>query len=138
MYWVISSLRRILSSKPQTRVRGLWSWIRIYTFEKNTASYIKICTVYKVLDFDNDHTEAIIAKITVTLNRLVNEGVITQDMANFATPRDTKPGRFYLLSKIHNCGVRGRPVISSCSSPTKKFSELVDHFIKPLVPGIPS
>ena len=95
-------------------------------------------TVYKVLDFDNDPTEAIIAEITVTLNRLANEGVITQDMANYANPRDTKPGRFYLLPKVHKCGVPGRPVISSCSSPTEKISELVDHFIKPLVPGIPS
>ena len=34
-------------------------------------------------------------------------------------------------------GVPGRPVISSCSSPTEKISELFDHFIKLLVSSIP-
>ena len=92
--------------------------------------------VYQKLD--SDPTEDIITQLNVTLLRLVNEGVITKEMADFANPKGTKPGRFYLLPKVHKIGVPGRPVVSSCSSPTERISELVDYFLKPLVLRIPS
>ena len=58
--------------------------------------------VYQKLD--SDPTEDIINHLNVTLVRLVNEGVITKEMADFANPKGTKRGRFYLLSKVHKIG----------------------------------
>ena len=35
-------------------------------------------------------------------------------------------------------GCPGRPIVSAVGSPTDDMSELVDHFIQPFVPNIPS
>ena len=46
-------------------------------------------------------------------------------------------GKLYLLPKIHKSldNVPGRPVISNCSTPTEKVSELLDHHLKPVMQG---
>ncbi|XP_068697256.1 uncharacterized protein [Montipora foliosa] len=51
---------------------------------------------------------------------------------------DVKPGRFYLLPKIHKQGCPGRPVISGCGTLTEKISAFVDQNVRPLVPEINS
>ena len=79
--------------------------------------------VYQLLH--SDCTQDIIHEIQSTLIRLEAQGVLSKDMVSFANPVNTKPSRSYLLPKVHKCGVPGRPVISSCSSPTEKISELV-------------
>ena len=45
---------------------------------------------------------------------------------------------FYMNPKIHKPNTPGRPIISGCDSPTEKLSIYIDHFLKPLVPLIPS
>lgn len=50
----------------------------------------------------------------------------------------TRPGRFYLLAKVHNKGVPGRPVISACGSATEGLSEIADYFLQPYFSTIPS
>ena len=43
--------------------------------------------------------------------------------------------KWYLLPKIHKrlFNVPGRPVISSCGTPTEKVSEFLDHHLKPIM-----
>ena len=65
-------------------------------------------------------------------------GVITEDMATYAVPVDSKPARFYILPKVHMSGYPGRSIASAVVSPTEGLSELVDHFIQPFVPNISS
>ena len=50
------------------------------------------------------------------------EGVITDDIRQFAIRRKTKPARFYLLPKVHKKVVPGRPVVSACGSATEGMS----------------
>ncbi len=54
--------------------------------------------------------------------------------------KKSKPGRFYLLPKIHKglSSVVGRPVISNCGTATEFISEFLDHHLNPLVISIPS
>ena len=59
-------------------------------------------------------------------------------MATYAVPVDSKPARFYILPKVHRTGCPRRPIVSAVGSPTEGLSELVDHFIQPFVPNIPS
>ncbi|KAJ8040149.1 hypothetical protein HOLleu_14366 [Holothuria leucospilota] len=59
-----------------------------------------------------------------------------KNMVDFAIPNDTKAAKFYLLPKVHKTGVPGRPGISGCGSATVGISQLVDHFIQPLIPSI--
>ena len=66
------------------------------------------------------------------------EGVITDDIRQFAIRRNTKPARFYLLPKVHKKGVPDRPVVSACGSATEGMSEIVDFFLQPYMPTIPS
>ena len=66
------------------------------------------------------------------------EGVITDDIRQFAIRRNTKPARFYLLPKVHKKCVPGRPVVSACGFATEGMSEIVDFFLQPYMPTIPS
>ena len=59
-------------------------------------------------------------------------------MATYAVPVDSKPARFCILPKVHMSGCPGIPIVSAVGSPTEGLSELVDHFIQPFVPNIPS
>ena len=66
------------------------------------------------------------------------EGVITEDIRQFAIRRNTNPARFYLLPKVHKKGVPGRPVVSACGSATEVMSEIVEFFLQPYMPTISS
>ena len=66
------------------------------------------------------------------------EEVITDDIRQFSIRRNTKPARFYLPPKVHKKGVPGRPVVSACGSATEGMSEIVDFFLQPYMPIIPS
>ena len=79
-----------------------------------------------------------IEEVKDILSRLQKSGVITEDMATYAVPIDSKPARFYILPKVHKTGCPGRPIVSAVGSPTEGLSVLVDHFIQPFVPYIPS
>ena len=58
----------------------------------------------------------------------------------YLLPSNPRPGRFYLLPKIHK-GVLpppGRPIVSAIGSPTEKISEFLDFFLQPTLSSIPS
>ena len=80
----------------------------------------------------------VIEEVKDILSRLQKSGVITEHMAIYAVPVDSKPARFYILPKAHRSVCPGRPIVSAVGSPTVGLSELVDHFIQPFVPNIPS
>ena len=80
----------------------------------------------------------VIEEVKDILSRLQKSGVITENMATYAFPVDLKPARFYILPKVHNSGCPGRPIVSAVGSPTEGLSELVDNFVQPFVPNIPS
>ena len=51
---------------------------------------------------------------------------------------NVKPGRFYLLLKLHKTENPGRPIVSSNSHPTERISQFVDYHINPLVSTLDS
>ena len=46
----------------------------------------------------------VIEEVKDILSRLQKSGVITEDMAYYAVPVDSKPARFYILQKVHRTG----------------------------------
>ena len=66
------------------------------------------------------------------------EGVITDDIPQFAIRRNTNPARFYLLPKVHKKCVPGRPVVSACGCATEGMSKIVDFLLQPYMLTIPS
>ncbi|XP_077862479.1 uncharacterized protein LOC144344410 [Saccoglossus kowalevskii] len=79
-----------------------------------------------------------------SVHELVTE-MYNLDLIDYDTYKYTDPfnytvrtPRWYLLPKVHKPPPEGsifvgRPIISGCSGPTEKISELIDHFLIPIV-----
>ena len=93
--------------------------------------------VYMLLD--GDPTRDMVEKIKERIRESWEKGNIDDKTKDYLmVSGDVKPGRFYLLPKIHKRGCPGRPVISGCGTPTEKISAFVDQKVRPLVPEIKS
>ena len=66
---------------------------------------------------------------------MANNLHINADTKKYLTPTEPRTARFYHLPKIQ---VPGRPIVSSCGSPTKHISEFVDYHLRPLVIQTPA
>ena len=82
---------------------------------------------YKTLDND------IQQRIRIYAERKHRDKIIDEDTRRFLIQTDPKPGRFYMLPKVHKQGNPGRPIVSSNSHPTESSSQFVDFHLKPLV-----
>ena len=78
----------------------------------------------------------VIEEVNDILSLLQRSDVITEDMATYTVPVDSKPARIFLLQKVHKSGLPRRPMVSAVGSPMEGLSELVDHFAQPFVPNI--
>ena len=91
---------------------------------------------YKALD--NDPTHEFQRKVTTTLTKMVESGDISDSNFNYLSVQNPKPGRFYLLPKIHKPGNPGRPIVSANGHPTEHISEFIDLHLRPFVTELPS
>ena len=64
---------------------------------------------------------------------MYHDGLINDKTRQYLIQTDVKPGRFYILPKIHKPGNPGRPIVSSNSHPTERISQFVDYHLQPLV-----
>ena len=78
----------------------------------------------------NDPTKEVSDKITETLVKMKNKGLISDENLEFLSPTDCTIGHFYLLPKIHKKHIPGRPICSSVTHPTPNISKFVDAHIK--------
>ncbi|XP_064464837.1 uncharacterized protein LOC135398377 [Ornithodoros turicata] len=93
-------------------------------------------TFYEPLD--SDPTNKIAAEITKTLKSLKAREIIDSCLYEFLAPHNPKPGRFYMLPKIHKPGNPRRLIVSSIGTATEKISSFVDHLLKDIPPRLPS
>ena len=73
---------------------------------------------------DEDPTEQYAQEITTFLTNMVNRQFIDKDGYNYLRPSDTRTLRLYVLPKIHKPGNPGKPIGSSCGSPTERSLNL--------------
>ena len=85
-----------------------------------------------------DITDTIQERVTVYIERMFNDGYIDEKPKKYLVQTYVKPGRFYILPKIHKTGNPGRPLVSSNSHPTERISQFVDYHINPLVSTLDS
>lgn len=78
------------------------------------------------------------SQITTTLSQLKQLGKITSEILNRIKPTHSRPGRFYLLPKIHKLNNPGRPIVSGLNTVTENISGLVDSLMKDIPPNFPS
>jgi hypothetical protein len=83
---------------------------------------------YKKLDFDP--SGQICKEIQDVLDIMLDKNVIDSRCHDYLSPTDPRPGRFYLLPKIHKKGCPGRPICSSNGHPTERISRFVDAHIR--------
>ncbi|KAL9972935.1 hypothetical protein ACROYT_G019335 [Oculina patagonica] len=86
---------------------------------------------YKPLD--NDVTNDVQKRVRKYTKRMNRDKIISDETKRYLIQTDPKPGRFYILPKVHKQGNPGRPIVSSNSHPTERISHFVDYHLKPLV-----
>ena len=71
---------------------------------------------------------------------MVNKKELSTQCRDFLLDYKPRTPEFYMLPKIHKPQrpPPGRPIISGNDSPTERISQLVDHFLQPCVPTLPS
>ena len=72
-------------------------------------------------------------RVTFYVNKMHTDNYVNDKTKQYLIQTDVKPGRFYILPKIHKPGSPGRPIVSSNNHPTERISHFVDHHLQPLV-----
>ena len=106
------------------------------TYIQEAERQLSDCRFYEKLD--SDPTLDFTQKIMRALDDMHARGHIDNKTMEYLTPEDPKPGRFYLLPKIHKENNPGRPIVSANGHPTEKISEFIDFHLRPFVENLPS
>ena len=78
----------------------------------------------------NDITTDIQKRILKYTERMNRDTIINEETKGHLIQTDpTKPGRFYILPKVHKQCNPGRPIVSSNPHPTERISQFVDHHL---------
>ena len=88
---------------------------------------------------DSNPLPKLINDIVSYTTHLFLPGRIDSDTFKFVSPDSScRMSDFYILPKLHNPSIPGRPIVSSCEYPTSQISAFVDHFLQQIVVHIPS
>lgn len=89
-------------------------------------------------ELPSNPTDKFESEIKDALTTLRKAGQITDKTFKALIPRNSGPGRFYLLPKIHKINNPGRPIVSSNGTVTEKISSFIDSLIKDIPSSFPS
>jgi len=93
---------------------------------------------FRGITLNEDKTTEIQKRVTFYVNRMHKDKLISDKTKQYLIQTDVKPGRFYILPKVHKPGNPGRPIVSSNSHPTEHISHFVDYHLQPQVHKLPS
>lgn len=90
------------------------------------------------------HKDDLCNKINSTLEHLLHQNFITNKQFDFLQANDSDRNRnFYLLPKVHKPHDKwpnqempeGRPIVGDCATESRRVSDYIDYFLKPLATG---
>ena len=70
----------------------------------------------------DDPTERFLVEIMTVLAGMTEREILGRDTFDFLQPRNARTSRFYILPKIHQKDIPGRPIVSSGGAPTENIS----------------
>ena len=104
--------------------------LKDYIFEAKKQLYSHSYT-----ESNKDFIEHANKEVAVVLHNMLMAGEIDKRRHTYLLCMSPKPGKFYLLPKIHKNVLPppGRPIVSQIGSPTEKISGYLDFFLQPLL-----
>ena len=138
-YLTMRSLKndRSVVIKPADKGSVVVVWDRTDHLEEEERQLSVEKTYEEIRITEKDQVE-LVEKSNNLFSNLRKKNVITENEYNyfrFNFKKATNLGKLYLLPKIYKglCKVPGRPVISSCGTPTEKVSEFLDYHLQPIM-----
>ena len=139
-YLTMRSLQndRSVVIKPADKGSAVVVWDRNDYLKEAERQLCDEKTYEEIRITEKDQVE-LVEKSNNLFSNLKRTNVITENENNyfrFNFKKATNLGKLYLLHKIHKglyTKVPGRPVISSCGTPTEKVSEFLEHHLQPIM-----
>ena len=105
---------------------------------KEAQKQLNDTNVYKDVCFNEKLLQELLGTSNKLFQNLKVKGKISDKQLKYLMYQYQKVtilGKLYLLPKIHKrlANVSEKPVMSNCSTPTKKASEFLDHHLKPVM-----
>ena len=92
------------------------------------------------IETETDMTHQHSLDINEFIQKLLDEEEIDDNCSNYLHIDKERTSLFYMLPKIYKrlTNPPGRPIVSGNSCPTERISKLVDFFLQPTIPELPS
>ena len=127
--------RKDLTIKQADKGSGIV--IKDTSYILNGLTHLEDTTIYQKLE--GDPTPHVSEHIGAFIDNLLERNYIDKHTHTFLKPpAQPRTQRLYFLKKIPKNPHGIRPIVSGCNGPTEHISAYLDHFLKPLVPLIPS
>ena len=100
-------------------------------YDNLALEHLNDITTYKKIE--SNPLEDIINNVNESLNNLLDNNHISEDLYKLLVVKEAKLGNFRLLPKIHKEKFGVRPIISYKNNPTNNLCKLLDRIIRPFV-----
>ena len=87
---------------------------------------------------DNDRTEEAHKKVKKFVNKMNRDGLVSDDLKNYLTPKYVQRGKLKGNPKLHKANAPYRAIVSGIGTPTERLAELAEHELKGFVEQSPS
>ena len=79
---------------------------------------------------DNNRTEEAHKKVKKLVNKMNRDGLVSDDLKQYLTPRYVQKGKLKGNLKLHKANATYRTIVSGIGTPTEKLAELAEHELK--------
>lgn len=104
-------------------------------YVKNGLEHLSDPNIYKEIPMD--YTLSLVRRTNTLINNLKHFDKITRDYLA-SDEKEVRTQQLYFLKKVHKTPMSIRPIVSGCSGPTEKLSNVVDIILKKGLEVIPA
>ena len=82
---------------------------------------------------DNNRAEEAHKKVKKLVNKMSRDGLVSDDLKRYLTPRYVQKGKLKANPKLHKAIAPYRTIVSGIGTTTEKLAELAEHELKDFV-----